>query len=322
MLSPILTNNPDEADFFYIPVYTYSCQKNEDGCNISQLIEEVRSIGPWYDRKNGSDHIIATSFETLYFNSVLHHSVFNDNFIIVSPNPQSGNSSLAWHGQRNIAVPFVSYFPNYPPEKIDWTRKRKYTAFIAQTYNVTNTQSKNIRQKATSLIRNMTRGKVLLFRRYKSSVIKTVKSLPEYYLDSDFCICPRGDLIVPSKRVFDVVHFGCIPVFISDPMMPPFEGVYLNYSKFSVRIPEKEIEKMPEILESYTQEQIQEMRNELKHAAKTFRFGYPGNKPPIVGEAFWAFSWMLYIRHLYQEQYHDAYFPPVISKIVNNSIVN
>ena len=312
MLSPFLTNDPGEADLFYIPAHTYSCQKSPDGFNLSLLIEELRSIGQWYDRKNGTDHIIATSLEAPYVSNAYNKSVTNHNFIIASPNPQVGSAWKTWHGQRNIVIPFLSYFPNHPPEKVDWTRHRNYTAFIAQNCSA---NSSKVCHKAINLVHNMSRSKVILFSQTKNSIVETVKLLPQYYHDSDFCIFPRGDFMLPSKRVFDSIYFGCIPVFISEPMKAPFEDVYLNYSKFSIRIPEDEIEKMPEVLQSYTQEQVQEMRNELKHAAKTFRFSCPENAPPKVGEAFWAFSWMLYIRHLYQKQYHRAYFPPVLPKV-------
>lgn len=56
LLSPLLTKNPEEADFFYIPVYPFAVHY-KGRMDMGQLITEIRRIGPWFDRKNGADHI-------------------------------------------------------------------------------------------------------------------------------------------------------------------------------------------------------------------------------------------------------------------------
>ncbi|KAH0785195.1 Exostosin family protein [Histomonas meleagridis] len=301
LLSPIITNDPEEADFFYVPIYTFACIFNEKLQNVTDLIKELRSIGPWYDRHNGADHIMVTGFETPYGNCPLRQSVTSDNFIIASPNPQSWISWQSWHGQRNIIVPFVSYFPEYPFDQVQWNIPRKHTAFIAQTYTISSKGNKVIRTEISNQMRKLKRGNLVMFNRYTNQIVETVASLPKHMQNSDFCICPGGDLPFP-KRFFDATYFGCIPVIISNEAVPPFADLLLDYSKFSLRIPEENVTQMAEILESFSQERIQEMRNELKLAAKTFRFRL--GSPPVVGEAFWAFTWMLYIRYMYHEQFN------------------
>lgn len=63
---------------------------------------------------------------------------------------------------------------------------------------------------------------------------------------SQFVLAPRG--FGPSSwRLFETMRAGRVPVIVSDDWVPP-EGIAWN--NISVRIPEREVEKIPEILES------------------------------------------------------------------------
>ncbi|KAH0793898.1 Exostosin family protein [Histomonas meleagridis] len=307
LLSPLITNNPEEADFFYIPIHPFACRVTEFLRKNDELIKEIRSLGPWYDRKKGSDHIVVSGFEAAYGDSPFSTSITKDNFIIASPNPQRLDSWRTWHGQRNIIIPFVSHFKNFTFSDVNWTRKRNNTVYLAHSYNVLPLDAQALRKKVTDAVSKIKRKELIVFTRRPYRVVSIVRSLPEKMTNADFCVCVRGDLQLPNKRVFDAINLGCIPVLISDNVSLPFAHNLLDYSKFTIRIPEKDVDKIPEILESYSQSQIQEMRNELKKAAKVLRFRV--GQPPVVGEAFWAFSWMLYIRHMYKLQYDGIFYP-------------
>lgn len=56
--------------------------------------------------------------------------------------------------------------------------------------------------------------------------------------------------------------FRCIPVIIVDNVDVSFESV-LDYPSFTVRIPEADAEKLPEILQAVPEERRQEMRTAL-----------------------------------------------------------
>lgn len=71
LLSPIITKNPEEADLFYVPIYPFACKVNEHLKSITDLISELRQIGPWYDRKQGTDHIITSGYDPIYVDSPL-----------------------------------------------------------------------------------------------------------------------------------------------------------------------------------------------------------------------------------------------------------
>lgn len=62
--------------------------------------------------------------------------------------------------------------------------------------------------------------------------------------DSKFILCPRGDN-VNSMRLYEAMRMGRAPVIISDHWIPP-EGP--DWDSFSVRIPEREVETIPDRL--------------------------------------------------------------------------
>lgn len=72
--------------------------------------------------------------------------------------------------------------------------------------------------------------------------------------NSKFILCPRG-YGTSSIRLFEALCMGRVPVVISDQWVPP-EGP--AWQDFSIRIPEKHVDRIPDILRQY-QEQAVEM---------------------------------------------------------------
>jgi hypothetical protein len=64
---------------------------------------------------------------------------------------------------------------------------------------------------------------------------------------SKFVICPRG-YACSSWRLFETMKAGRVPVIISDQWVPP-EGP--QWETFSIRIPQKNVSQIPEILERH-----------------------------------------------------------------------
>ncbi|SCV74444.1 BQ2448_8083 [Microbotryum intermedium] len=85
-----------------------------------------------------------------------------------------------------------------------------------------------------------------------------------------FCLLPRG---IPawSTRTFEAIYAGCIPAFIVDRNLFPFQDI-LDYSLFSVSIPESEAHRVEEILETYSEQQLIEMQAALVKVRDAFVF--------------------------------------------------
>ena len=60
--SPYVTKDPSAADYFYLPVYLFwhNKQLSQDH---DRLIKHLRKQGPWFDRRNGSDHIFIWTWD-------------------------------------------------------------------------------------------------------------------------------------------------------------------------------------------------------------------------------------------------------------------
>jgi hypothetical protein len=65
-----------------------------------------------------------------------------------------------------------------------------------------------------------------------------------------------------SARAEDSILHGCIPVLISDNVEPVLHGA-VDWSKFSVRVPQKQLADLPHILRSISPQRIAEMQAAL-----------------------------------------------------------
>jgi hypothetical protein len=75
------------------------------------------------------------------------------------------------------------------------------------------------------------------------------KFFAEILQQSSFTLCPRG-VGTSSYRIFEAMRFGSVPVIISDDLVLP-DGP--DWSKCSVRISEREVHSIQEILEKRTE---------------------------------------------------------------------
>lgn len=91
---------------------------------------------------------------------------------------------------------------------------------------------------------------------------------------SIFCIIPRGN--TPwTKRFFDAVLAGCIPVVLSDPISFAFEHL-VNFHRFTLKLPEREGARLAEVVRAVTPEQVERMGAELLRWRRAFDYGERG----------------------------------------------
>lgn len=74
-----------------------------------------------------------------------------------------------------------------------------------------------------------------------------------------------------TTRTFEAIYAGCIPAFIVDRNTFPFQDI-LDYSRFSVTIPENEAHRVEEILEAYDDERLFELQANLLKVREAFLF--------------------------------------------------
>lgn len=97
-------------------------------------------------------------------------------------------------------------------------------------------------------------------------------------LNSTFCLVPRGDTPT-SRRLFDAIAAGCVPVLVGDDLSVPFDDI-LDWDAFSIRIREENSAHVKIRLMSITARKLAEMQTELLKVRDDFIYGW-GN--PLNG---------------------------------------
>lgn len=74
-----------------------------------------------------------------------------------------------------------------------------------------------------------------------------------------------------TTRTFEAIYAGCIPAFIVDRNTFPYQDI-LDYSRFSITIPENESHKLEEILADYDNDRLLDMQATLLKVREAFIF--------------------------------------------------
>ncbi|QDZ19056.1 exostosin-like glycosyltransferase [Chloropicon primus] len=90
---------------------------------------------------------------------------------------------------------------------------------------------------------------------------------------STFCLCPGGDFEGWSLRLYKAISAGCIPVILADQAELPFAQL-LDYSKFSVKILEREVDRVPMLLNEMGPTKIKNKQAELRKAKEKLSWDY------------------------------------------------
>uniref|UniRef100_A0A0D3BKB0 Exostosin GT47 domain-containing protein n=1 Tax=Brassica oleracea var. oleracea TaxID=109376 RepID=A0A0D3BKB0_BRAOL len=106
-----------------------------------------------------------------------------------------------------------------------------------------------------------------------------------------FCICPGGSQ-VNSARITDSIHYGCVPVILSDYYDLPFNDI-LDWRKFAVVLRERDVYDLKQILKNITQSEFVSLHNNLVKVQKHFQW----NSPPVKFDAFHMIMYELWLRH-------------------------
>ncbi|KAL7002974.1 hypothetical protein U1Q18_004134 [Sarracenia purpurea var. burkii] len=110
------------------------------------------------------------------------------------------------------------------------------------------------------------------------------------FYSAKFCICPGGSQ-VNSARIADSIHYGCVPVILSDYYDLPFNDI-LDWRKFSVILNERDVYRLKYILKNVSDSEFITLHHNLIKVQKHFEW----NTPPVRYDAFHMVMYDLWLR--------------------------
>ncbi|KAL4447245.1 hypothetical protein ABPG77_007278 [Micractinium sp. CCAP 211/92] len=314
------TLDPEEADYFYVPVlvscfiypvrdtadslrdFFYYTGQNRAMGGVNMILEAyhwIRAHFPYWDRREGRDHIWLFTHDegSCWAPAVIKNSIILSHWGRKDPNHISGtaygfdNYSIEYHHPQfdpdGFQKKLDSRLPCYNPEKDlvtplmkrpdhyrlspmigGPTRERRWLAFHrGRVQPESKFYSRGVRQRIAKAAKE---GKWL--EKYNITVGER-ENIPGEYSEllasSVFCLVMMGDGW--TARMDDATLHGCIPVIIMDEVDVSFESI-IDLPAFTVRIPQKDAEKLAEILLAISPEQREEMQRNLARVWQRFAY--------------------------------------------------
>ncbi|XP_042479439.1 xyloglucan-specific galacturonosyltransferase 1-like [Macadamia integrifolia] len=254
---PCRVFNPDDAKLFYIPYYggldilRWHFKNASDDVKDALGIELVNWLGAqkFWDRNNGKDHVIVLGKISWDFRRTVK-SAWGTSFLELEQmkNPIKLLIERQPWKINDIGIPHPTHFhPQSDDDIIAWQTKiisssrKNLVSFAgaARPDDPDNTRSILINQCSSS-----TDGSCR-FLNCKSGACSKPEILIELFMESEFCLQPRGDSPT-RKSVFDSLVAGCIPV-----LFDPFSAYYQypwhlpeDHGKYSVFVGKEELKQM------------------------------------------------------------------------------
>ncbi|CAL5377660.1 unnamed protein product [Camellia sinensis] len=224
------TDDPEQAHLFFIPI---SCQKMRGlGAsyeNMTTIVQNyVQSLilkYPYWNRTLGTDHFFVTCHDVgVRATEGVPLLVKNSIRVVCSPSYEIG-----FIPHKDVPLPQVLQ-PFALPAGGNDTENRKMLGFWAGHRN------SEIRAVLANEWENDTELDIQNNRITRGT--GHLVYLQKFYT-TKFCICPGGSQ-VNSDRIADSIHYGCVPVILSNYYDLPFNDI-LNWWKFSVILNEHDV---------------------------------------------------------------------------------
>ena len=207
--------------------------------------------------------------------------------------------SLEKNNRRKfVSLPYISNYSNFPPSAIDFNKPKKYEIFLAGT---------NIKQmkEIFDIMSKMNNTYSMLMDRKNATQMKDqLYKTPYIMSETKYCIVPKGDTST-SKRFYDAILYGCIPVIISDKYEYPFDKTIVNWDECVVKIPENKLYSIPYVLGNITKDKYEYMFQNLQKVREYIRFDNGVLPTNGVGSILWQLyyfkkslgwkDWIIYI---------------------------
>ncbi|CAD6235181.1 unnamed protein product [Miscanthus lutarioriparius] len=288
--SAVRTLDPEEADWFYTPVYT-TCDLTPQGFPLPfraprimrSAIRYVATTWPFWNRTDGADHFFLTPHD---FGACFHYQ--EERAMERGILPLLRRATLVQtFGQRNhvclqdgsITVP-----PYADPHKMQahlinpGTPRSIFVYFRGLFYDMGNDPEGGYYARG---------ARASVWENFKDNPLFDISTEhpSTYYEDMQraiFCLCPLG--WAPwSPRLVEAVVFGCIPVIIADDIVLPFADA-IPWEDISVFVAERDVPRLDSILTSIPLADI--LRRQRLLARDSVKQALLFHQPVRPGDAF------------------------------------
>lgn len=288
--SAVRTLDPEEADWFYTPVYT-TCDLTPQGFPLPfraprimrSAVKYVATTWPYWNRTEGADHFFLTPHD---FGACFHYQ--EERAMERGILPLLRRATLVQtFGQRNhvcLQEGSITIPPYANPHKMQahlinpGTPRSIFVYFRGLFYDMGNDPEGGYYARG---------ARASVWENFKDNPLFDISTEhpSTYYEDMQraiFCLCPLG--WAPwSPRLVEAVVFGCIPVIIADDIVLPFADA-IPWEQISVFVAERDVPRLDSILTSIPLQDI--LRKQRLLAGASVKQALLFHQPARPGDAF------------------------------------
>ncbi|KAM3283827.1 putative glycosyltransferase [Capsicum chacoense] len=281
--SHFITNDPKEADLFYLP-FSIASLRNDKRVGVGGIqdfvkkyVVEISEKYPYWNRSGGADHfyVACHSVGRSAMEKAIHVKLNSIQVVCSSSYYLSG-----YVPHKDASIPQI--WPRKGATTINGPSLRKKLAFFAGAMN------SRVRENLVETWKND--SEIIVHR----GRMKTPYS--EALLGSKYCIHAKG-FEINTARVSDAIYYGCVPVILADHYDLPFADI-LNWKSFSVIVSSLDIPKLKQILEEIEYDHYVKLQQNVMQVQKHFQW----NSFSKDFDVFYMIMYELWIRRSHLRQ--------------------
>ncbi|KAF8928275.1 hypothetical protein BGZ58_009764 [Dissophora ornata] len=270
-----VTENPEEADFFYIPFlgakYLSDCQQRQNmkgDCDVDEkyavpMMNFVQQDYPYWNRSSGKDHIMVHPMDeaSLYYKSKdrMQNATFlttvGDRRVIHSYDGRTRRYEDIVIPSANALLNIQNVSPSHYLREDGQPKAGRRDIFVLFAGH---DQDVKPDDGYSGGVRSLLFNGFNLQPDYKIASKFSDQEHTEFLTRAKYGFAPRG-YTHDATRIWEYIAFGVVPVVIADGIIEPFEDD-LDWDSFIVRIRRQDAHKMDVILRSISTEEYESKR--------------------------------------------------------------
>ncbi|KAM7471349.1 hypothetical protein LguiA_009532 [Lonicera macranthoides] len=277
--SSLITPNPEEAHFFFMP-FSINAMRNDPLLRaetsiadfVAQYTTNISSQFKFWNASSGSDHFYVCCHSVGRDASSKHRDLHNNAIQVTCC---SSYFQRLYVTHKDFGLPQV--WPRRQEEVLNPPDSRDKLVFFAGRV-----QNSRVRQDLMNFWGNDSSMDIF--------AKNPLYSYEEGFRRSRFCLHVKG-YEVNTARVSDAIHYGCVPVLISNYYDLPFANV-LDWSRFSIIISHEDVAFLKKILMSVSREKYLKMYKNLGVVRRHFAW----HMTPKNYDSFYMTAYQLWLR--------------------------